>query len=345
MTATKLRPKNDSTASKASLKITISAETWRFIAYIFFWGMCAFAKAVSTIVVAPKLAEGPTAYGMEKGSTCGPFGPSDRSWDEEYVKKGEGFDIKTQTHLQMLFGFGNICTNWDYSPARELTAMVYPLFEYSLIIYIILDFVTTLLANKRGELNAWFWKFSKAAFVINLVLCAQFRMIFVCIAYDKVEQHTAGFLGLQIALILVAVQNSLFLIDTEVSYEYLGGIHKTRTAIKAYLIGLLAISLVKVSATIFVVGNGYGADWTMKDSGIGDMKVGQVVDLIWMLFNAVAPLIISYFRANNEIPLVIEVSTDAPNYIDEAQPLKKSSGGGNMKYEQVRYEAAASDVI
>eukprot|EP01083_Nonionella_stella_P255211 876256_1 len=342
MTATKLRPKNDS-VSNASLKITISAETWRFIAYIFFWGMCAFAKAISQIVVAPKLAEGPTAYGMEEGSTCGPF---NRSWEEENVKMGGGFDFNTQTHLQMLFGFGNICTNWDYTPARELTAMVYPLFEFSLIIYIILDFVTTLLANKRGELNAWFWKFSKASFVINLVLCSQFRMIFVCIAYEKVELHTAGFLGLQIALILVAVQNSLFLIDTEVSYEYLGGIHKTRRAIKAYLVGLLAISFLKVSATIFVVGNGRGADWTMKDSGIGDMKVGFVVDKIWMLFNAVAPLIISYFRANNEIPLVIEVSTDAPNYIDEAQPLKKSSaGGGNMKYEQVRYESTASDVI
>ena len=86
----------------------------------------------------------------------------------------------------------------------------------------------------------------------------------------------------------------------------------------------------------------------MKDSGIGEMKVGKVVDLIWMIFNAFAPLIISYIRFNNEIPLVIEVSTCAPNYIDapiENQPLKKSGGGGNMKYEQVRYEAAASDVI
>lgn len=75
----------------------------------------------------------------------------------------------------MLFGFKNICANWDYSPSRELTAMVYPLFEYSLLIYLILDFWTTQLANNRGELNAWFWKFSQIAFCINIVLCAQFR--------------------------------------------------------------------------------------------------------------------------------------------------------------------------
>ena len=72
MTATKLRPKNG-TLSNASLKITVSAETWRFIAYIFFWCMIGFAITVSNIVVAPKLAEGPTAFGMEEGSTCGPF--------------------------------------------------------------------------------------------------------------------------------------------------------------------------------------------------------------------------------------------------------------------------------
>ncbi len=72
MTATKLRPKN-ATLSDASLKVTVSAETWRFIAYIFFWFMCFFAMTVSRIVVAPKLAEGPTAYGKEEGDTCGPF--------------------------------------------------------------------------------------------------------------------------------------------------------------------------------------------------------------------------------------------------------------------------------
>lgn len=340
MTATKLRPKDGKPVSNAPLKITIAAETWRFIAYIFFWGMCGFAILISKTVVAPKLLEGPTAYGMEEGNTCGPF---NREWPEGNVKLGEGFDINTQTHLQMLFGFANICTNWDYTPARELTAMVYPLFEYSLIVYLVLDFVTTLLANRRGELNAWFWQFSKIAFVINLVLCAQFRMIFVCIAYEKVQQHTAGFLGLQVALILVAVQNSLFLVDTDVSYEFFGGIHKTRKVIKAYIIGLLAISSVKVTATIYVVGNGFGAPWTMQDSGIGDMKVGQLVDKIWMLFNAVAPLIISFFRSKNEIPLVIEISTRAPNYIGDSstedKPLVKSSGGPNMKYEQVRHFA------
>ena len=91
------------------------------------------------------------------------------------VNLGEGFDFKTQSHLIQLFGFANICANWDYSPSRELTAMVYPLFEYSLLVYLCLDFLNTKLSYQRGELEEWFWSFSKIVFPINLFLCAQFR--------------------------------------------------------------------------------------------------------------------------------------------------------------------------
>ena len=103
-----------------------------------------------------------------------------KDWPEENLHKGEGFDFATQTHLQQNFGYAYVNPLWnlaseEYSPAREITAMVYPLFEFSLIIYIILNFVTTILANRRGELTVWFWQFSKAAFAITLILFTQFR--------------------------------------------------------------------------------------------------------------------------------------------------------------------------
>ena len=72
-------------------------------------------------------------------------------------------------------------------------------------------------------------------------------MIFVCIAYENVQQHTAGFLGLQVVLILVAVQNVLYIIDADVSYNFLGGIKRTRQVAITYLGLLLVISAVKVS--------------------------------------------------------------------------------------------------
>jgi len=228
------------------------------------------------------------------------------------VHLGEGFDFKTQSHLMQLFGFNNICSNWDYSPSRESTAMVYPLFEYSLIVYLCLDFMATAIAHQRGELDEWFWKASKIIFPITIVLCSQFRMIFVCLAYENVKSHTAGFLGLQIALMLVAVQNTLFVWDANIKYEQLGSdIKYTRRAALAYLIGDLIICSFKITATIYVVRYGHGAPWTLAPSFIPGKRVGQVVDIIWMIFNAVIPLFIANFRSKNEVPLTFTVTQNA----------------------------------
>ena len=130
-------------------------------------------------------------------------------------------------------------------------------------------------------------------------------MIFVCIAYENVQQHTAGFLGLQVVLILVAVQNVLYIIDADVSYEFLGGIKRTRQVAITYLVLLLVISAVKVSATIFIVANGYGADWTRRKTAIEGVVSGQIVDWIWMVFNAVLPLGISIVRQRADPPMTV----------------------------------------
>ncbi len=90
----------------------------------------------------------------------------------------------------MLFGFENICVNWDYEPSRQLTAMVYPLFEYSLLVYLILDFAQTKLSYKRGELTEWFYAFSKVVFPINVFLCAMFRKYSVVFTFFTVVLPT-----------------------------------------------------------------------------------------------------------------------------------------------------------
>jgi len=306
--ATKIAPVNKK-ANEVVVKAKVAVESWRFQAYICFWGMCMFAIACHRILVVPKMLKGPA-----DGRPCGPY---DRSTGDEFfnLKAGEGYNVRQASHLEMLFGFENICVNWDYEPSRQLTAMVYPLFEYSLLVYLILDFAQTKLSYKRGELTEWFYAFSKVVFPINVFLCAMFRMIFVCIAYESPSNHTAGFLGLQISLVLVAIQNTLYVIDSNVSYDFLGGMTNTRLVAIAYLLGIFAIGSVKVSATIFVVQNGRGAPWTLEPAPIGDQVVGQLVDKVWMVFNAVLPLIISFVRSQNEYPLNISVTSEEPNYV------------------------------
>ena len=41
------------------------------------------------------------------------------------------------TPLIEVFGYNNICIYWDYSPAREVAAMIYPTVEFSLLGYLL----------------------------------------------------------------------------------------------------------------------------------------------------------------------------------------------------------------
>lgn len=123
--------------------------------------MCLFAIILTQTIVKERLAAGPE----KKGDACGPFD----------ISNGEGFDLATEGHLVQAFGYSNICANWDYSPSRELTGMFYPLFEYPLLIYIVLDFMTVQLVYKRGEVTRWFMILSKVFLPITFILCSWFR--------------------------------------------------------------------------------------------------------------------------------------------------------------------------
>jgi hypothetical protein len=76
------------------IEIKVSPESWRFIAYLFFWLMCSFAITMTKVFVGPALAAGPP-----DGSTCPPFEPD-----------GKGFDITTDSHLNRLLGSNNVRT-------------------------------------------------------------------------------------------------------------------------------------------------------------------------------------------------------------------------------------------
>ena len=140
-------------------------------------------------------------------------------------------------------------------------------------------------------------------------------MIFVVLAYENVAGHTAGFLGLQIALIMVAIQNSFYVLDSQVAYQFIGGLKNTRIVTIIYLICTLTISAVKVSATIYVVMYSAGAGWTKRP--VGSLVAGQLVDYIWMFFNALIPLVLSFIRARSEYALDITIDMKAQKYLDD----------------------------
>ena len=79
-------------------------------------------------------------------------------------------------------------------------------------------------------------------------------MIFVILAYENVRGHTAGFVGLQLSLILVAWQNTLKIWDSNIGYSYfdfLGGgeakrVRNTKRGALVYIITQSIVSFAKL---------------------------------------------------------------------------------------------------
>ena len=210
--------------------------------------------------------------------------------------------------------FFQICSNWDYSPSREITALVYPLFEYTLLMYLVADFTNVTIAYKKGWVSKRFWRIFLCLFPIMILFCSWFRMIFVILAYENVRGHTAGFIGLQLVLMMVACLNVFYISETKIEYEFLGGRQGTRICALAYLFCALGVSAIKLYLDSNVVLGFPYPEWGLKHVG-ESMVVGQVVDMIWMLFNAVLPLFIAYVRARSEKPLEITIDLQPPHYV------------------------------
>jgi hypothetical protein len=90
--------------SSSKLEFAINAESIRFIAYLFFWFFCFFSIAMTRLFVEDYLSKGPA-----DGNTCPPF---QITYEDDNVTvlhdKSHGFDVKTESHLQDAFGFGNV---------------------------------------------------------------------------------------------------------------------------------------------------------------------------------------------------------------------------------------------
>ena len=125
-------------------------------------------------------------------------------------------------------------------------------------------------------------------------------------SYENVSGHTAGFLGFIIVLILVTIQNCLYILDKNMAYQILGGLTGTRCAVIIFLISNLSIGACKCAAAAHIVVTGRGAEWALKP--FGPVVVGKVIDILWMLLNALMPIFSAYHRSRCEggIEIIIE---------------------------------------
>jgi hypothetical protein len=128
----------------------------------------------------------------------------------------------------------------------------------------------------------------------------------------------AGFLGLSIALILVTIQNCIYILldRSQVAISFLGGgLKGTRSAVIIYLISNLIISGYEVSILYHAVRKEEIALWVTQK--VGPIAAIQLVDWIWMFFNAILPLFPSFVRARTERGMQITIDMKPQKYLDE----------------------------
>ncbi len=168
--ASRRAPENES----ATFNLSLVVESVRVFAYCSFFVMVGCAILINNKAVAPRLAAGPD----EVGSTCPPFDGAMGDAVEPPVLPGEGFDVHTQSHLIRAFGYNNICANWDYSPSREITAMIYPVFEYSLLLYLLLDFLQVHVYYKRGWCSKLYYHTFQVIVTFMLLGCLCWKALY-----------------------------------------------------------------------------------------------------------------------------------------------------------------------
>ena len=248
-------------AVQSAIVFELHPETLRLFGIAAFWAMSIFAVTMTKLFVSADIANSP---------------------------------------LVGMFGYNNICVYWDYSPSRELTAMFYPLVEVPLIAYIVLQCLQVVRDHRRDIVPTWFLRFVYVITPIQLLLMLWFRMIFVVDAFVDVKGHTAGFLGLQVAMCLIALQNLL--------YQKLHGyaLPFPSWVWDAYMGLLVVVTATKMTHTLllFFAEGGSFIDVTTA----GGAKLAKMIDVAWMLLAAVVPIGLAELQRRSEPGLTFRIA-------------------------------------
>jgi hypothetical protein len=133
-------------------------------------------------------------------------------------------------------------------------------------------------------------------------------MIFIVESYGNSPGYGAGFLGFIVLMILVTIQNCIYILDSQVvdEYKFLGGagLKGTRVAVIIYLIINLIINGCMFASIYHIAKTGEAAAFTAHQK-FGSFVVGRDGGTIWMLFNVALPTFIAFFRARRDHGLAI----------------------------------------
>lgn len=218
------------------------------------------------------------------------------------------------TALTKILGYNNICVYWDYEPSRSFIAMFYPIVEGLLCLYFLGHVFRCQIACLTGAMTKAELNFQLALSFFTILFGVWFRMIFVehmdeDTGIGEQRGHVAGFLCLQICMILLETQNFFYLRATwEYGKHWLGPV-----AYAVYLI-ICGIKL--------ILGIGVTVGKPLLDiDNANQVTFARTMDVLWMVVNAICPIFFSYYWLTH---------TKQTFVISFAKATKKTEGASQL---------------
>ena len=258
----------------AAARLRVHPEALRLVAYGAFWAMVLFAICMHSLFV-------------------------------------RGVDMD-DTPLVRIFGYNNICVYWDYSPSRELTALFYPLVEFPLLAYVTLKWLQVRQSYRQRAAPKWLYRLSSALLPVKLVLLSWFRMVFVVIAFEDTKGHTLGFQGLQLSLVLVALQDVLFMEALQIAWPRFGR-KLTRVLHWTYFVALTVVTFLKLLIVLTLF---YASAPVVDPKTSSGAAFCQILDRLWMLLAAVLPIALAELERRSEPGLYFVVTAAGAQHDD-----------------------------
>ena len=160
-------------------------------------------------------------------------------------------------------------------------------------------------------------------------------MVFIWTAYENFGQHCMTFFGLQVAMFLIALQNSLQAYNADIAYpfcDWMGGgvdnrIRNTKRGVVLYMLLLTSVSL----SYFYLCAEGlvmHRTNPTLLMEVVGNVTVGMILDKAWLFLNMFVPLVIAYNRSKHDYPLDITFGQNVRYYRanedEETTPLQSN---------------------
>ena len=129
-------------------------------------------------------------------------------------------------------------------------------------------------------------------------------MVFVVIAFEDTKGHTLGFQGLQLSLVLVSLQDVLYMEALRIAWPRVGR-KLTRALHWTYFAALTLVTFLKllIVFTLF-----YASAPVVDPKTSSGATFCQILDRLWMLLAAVLPVALAELERRSEPGLYFVVT-------------------------------------